>query len=330
MHSLWQQLAIRHLPYSAGMDTPYRLVRSPLHHELNIRGLRYHTLQWGDASLVTPSRPPLVMAHGWMDVAASFQFVVDALAAIEGPIRHVIALDWRGFGLTQTPAADCYWFPDYLGDLDAVLDALTGPGLPGAPVDLLGHSMGGNVVMTYAGVRPQRVRKLMNLEGFGMPRTQPQMAPTRYADWLDQLREPARFGNYDSLAAVAQRLRKTNPLLSAQRAAWLAPHWSRQSADGRWELLGDPAHKRINPVLHQVEETLECWKRIAAPVMWVEGERTDIGKWWSGRYSRDEFEARLAHVGGHVEKHKLADAGHMLHHDQPEELARRLADFLGP
>ncbi len=306
------------------METPYAVAREPAHRELAIRGLRYHTLHWGDSGLITPSRPPLILAHGWMDVAASFQFVVDALASLEGPTRYVIALDWRGFGLTQAPAADCYWFPDYLGDLDAVLAAVS----PGAPVDLLGHSMGGNIVMTYAGVRPQRVRKLVNLEGFGMPRTQPTMAPKRYADWLDQLREPAQFSTYVSLEAVAQRLRKTNPLLSAQRAAWLAPHWSRRRADGRWELLGDPAHKLINPVLHQVEETLECWKRIAAPVLWAEGERTDIGKWWSGRYSRDEFEARLGHVG-HVEKHKLADAGHMLHHDQPQELARRLAHFLG-
>ena len=56
------------------------------------------------------------MLHGWMDVAASFQFVVDALA----DDRHVLALDWRGFGLSDTPAADTYWFPDYLGDLELV------------------------------------------------------------------------------------------------------------------------------------------------------------------------------------------------------------------
>ena len=307
------------------MDSPYTLTREPAHRTLDIRGLRYHTLHWGDANLATPARPHLVMVHGWMDVAASFQFVVDALAAIEGPTRSVIALDWRGFGLTQAPAADCYWFPDYLGDLDAVLDAVS----PGQPVDLLGHSMGGNIVMLYAGVRPQRIRKLINLEGFGMPRSDATMAPKRYAKWLDELREPAVLSSYDDLDAVAHRLRKTNPLLSVQRSNWLAPHWSRRRADGRWEILGDPAHKRINPVLHQVAETLQCWTQIAAPVMWVEGERTDIGKWWSGRYSRDEFEARLAHVGK-VEKHRLANAGHMLHHDQPEELARRLAHFLGP
>ncbi len=305
------------------MNKPYTVLREPAHHHDTLRGLRYHTLHWGNPSLASASRPPLIMAHGWMDVGASFQFVVDALAALEGPVRYVIALDWRGFGLTQTPAADCYWFPDYLGDLDALLHLVS----PDAPVDLLGHSMGGNVAMTYAGVRPQRVRKLINLEGFGMPRTTPSTAPDRYAKWLDELREPARLRSYESVQAVAERLRKTNPRLPEERAAWLAPHWSRQQQDGQWELLGDPAHKRVNPVQHQVEESLACWKRITAPLLWVEGDRTDIGKSWSGRYTRDEFEARLAHVAS-VQKQRLMDAGHMLHHDQPEALARCISAFL--
>ncbi|MFZ2653032.1 MAG: alpha/beta hydrolase [Burkholderiaceae bacterium] len=306
------------------MDQAYQVTRAPTSHFEQIRGLRYHMLHWGDAKLATPSRPPLVLLHGWMDVAASFQFVVDALSALEGPTRWVIALDWRGFGLTQAPAADCYWFPDYLGDLDAVLEVVS----PGSAVDLLGHSMGGNIVMTYAGVRPQRIRKLINLEGFGMPRSEPRFAPKRYAKWMDELREPAELRTYDSLDAVAQRLRKTNTLLSEQRAAWLAQHWARQRADGRWEILGDPAHKRTNPVLHQVDETLECWKRITAPLLWVEGEHTDIAKWWGGRYTHEEFQARLGLVAK-VEQHRLAQAGHMLHHDQPQELARRLIGFLG-
>ena len=81
--------------------------------------------------------------------------------------RYVVAADWRGFGLSDPTPADCYWFADYLGDLDALIDHLS----PDAPIDLVGHSMGGNIVMSYAGVRPQRIRRLVNLEGFGMPQT---------------------------------------------------------------------------------------------------------------------------------------------------------------
>jgi pimeloyl-ACP methyl ester carboxylesterase len=307
--------------------TPQRAGRSVF---VSVRGLRYHLLAWGDTSLVTPQRPPLVMLHGWMDVAASFQFVVDAMQ----PDRYVIAIDLRGFGLTEVPDVDTYWFPDYLGDLEAVLDAVIEKEMPGQRVDLLGHSMGGNVAMIYAGVRPARIRRLVNLEGFGLPETKPQHAPKRFAIWLDELRTPARLRGYDSLEAVADRLRKTNPLLPPERAAWLAGQWSRRRADAdtarvEREILADPAHRRVNPILYRKEEVLECWRLIAAPVLWVEGDRTDMSKWWGDRYPRADFEARLGVVPD-VERVRIENAGHMLHHDQPEALARHMERFLSP
>lgn len=303
---------------------PYAPRRAARSEFTTLRGLRTHLNAWGDASLVAPGRPALVMLHGWMDVGASFQFVVDAM-----PVdRYVIAPDWRGFGETEAPAGDCYWFPDYLADLDALLDAL----LPGQPVDLVGHSMGGNIAMIYAGVRPQRVRRLVNLEGFGLPDARAEQAPARYAEWLAQLKEPRRLRAYASLDAVAERLRRTNPLLRPERAAWLAQHWSRcevNTASGatEWVLLADPAHKLTNPVLYRKDEVLACWKLISAPLLWVEGDRTDLAKWWGHRYSAQEFHQRLA-VVARVEKHRLSPAGHMLHHDQPEALAARLTAFL--
>jgi pimeloyl-ACP methyl ester carboxylesterase len=306
------------------MNPPAYVVRRAARSEfITVRGLRYHAWRWGDASLISAERPALVMVHGWMDVAASFQFVVDALHDLEGDRRCILALDWRGFGLSETPAADCYWYPDYLGDLDAALDALVAD----QPVDLLGHSLGGNTVMTYAGVCPERIRRLVNLEGFGMPQTQPDQAPPRYALWLKQLKEPARLLPYADVEGVAARLVRTNPLLRPERAAWLAPHWARRQPDGQWAILADPAHKRINPMLYQKDEMLECWRRITAPLLWVEGDRTQLKQWWGERYTRSEFETRLA-VVRQVEKHVLSPAGHMLHHDQPEALARHLKAFL--
>ncbi len=305
-------------------STPYIARRTSRSHFISARSLRHHVLQWGEPSMVTPERPALVMLHGWMDVAASFQFVVDALHTE----RLVLALDFRGFGLTETPAADSYWFPDYLGDLEAVLDSL----LPEQKFDLLGHSMGGNVAMLYAGVRPERIRKLVNLEGFGLPASTPAQAPKRYAQWLNELKAPLELRSYDSLEAVANRLRKTNPLLPEHRALWLAQHWSRQvkNADGSlgpFEILGDAAHKRVNPVLSQVPEVLAVWKQISAPVLWVEGDQTDVSRWWGTRYTKAEFHERLS-VVNQVEKRMLSPAGHMLHHDQPEALAALLEAFL--
>lgn len=288
-----------------------------------IRGLRYHLTTWGDEGLASPARPPLVLVHGWMDVGASYQFLVDALDALEGPVRWILAPDWRGFGQTQAQAADSYWFPDYLADLDALLRRL----VPDGPIDLLGHSMGGNVAMLYAGVRSERVRRLVNLEGFGLPRSQPEQAPQRLAQWLDQLQTPARLRPYASLEDVAQRLITSDPRLAPERARWLASHWARREDDGHYALRADPAHKHVNPVLYRVDEVLACWRRIRAPLLWVEGELTDTERWWGTRYSRAEFHERLNAVSS-VQRERLAGAGHMLHHDQPEALAALLQRFL--
>ncbi|HET9820294.1 MAG TPA: alpha/beta hydrolase [Burkholderiaceae bacterium] len=301
----------------------YRPARPAAARTLAVRGLAYHLNVWGDPDAATTQHPLLLMLHGWMDLGASFQFVVDALAAHEGAARCIVAPDWRGFGRSAAPGTDSYWFPDYLGDLDAIGDALS----PTHPFDLLGHSMGGNVVMGYAAVRPQRVRRLVNLEGFGLPATRPEEAGARIAQWLDELRQPQRLSGYDSLEAVAARLRRNNPRLPEVRARWLAAQWAAPDAAGRWQLRADAAHKRVNPVLYRVDETLALWQAIRAPLLWVEGEHTDLAQWWGARYSHAEFEQRLA-VVPQVERVRLADAGHMLHHDQPEALAEALARFL--
>jgi pimeloyl-ACP methyl ester carboxylesterase len=285
-----------------------------------IRNLNYHVRLWGQPS---GQRPPLVMVHGWMDVAASYQFVVDAFAQD----RYVIAPDWRGYGETRVENADNYWFPDYLADLDFLLDHYA----PGQPVDLVGHSMGGNVVMFYAGVRPGRIRRLVNLEGFGMPATRPAQAPGRTARWIDELKGLHRgetgLKAYDGPQGVAQRLMKTNPRLGQDKADWLARHWARPNAQGRWEILGDAAHKIVNAQLFRVDEVLEHYQRIGAPTLVVEASDNSLDQWWQGKYTLDELHERLRSVPD-LRRAVIQDAGHMLHHDQPAGLARLIEDFL--
>jgi len=268
-----------------------------------------------------------VLAHGWMDVAASWQFMVDAFSEAFVSQRPIIAMDWRGYGLTESPPTDSYWFPDYLADLDALMDALC----PELPIDLVGHSMGGNVVMMYAGTRPDRIRRLINLEGFGMAVTQPSQAPTRMAQWLDELKAQRAGSNelkpYSDAAGVAARLMKTNRRLSQDKADWLAQHWAHPGTDGQWRILGDAAHKVVNPYLFRVEEALAMYKRIAAPVLAIEAADDSLTDWWKGRYTLAEFHERLQSVPT-LEKATVQDAGHMLQHDQPQALANLLENFL--
>ncbi|MES2536879.1 MAG: alpha/beta hydrolase [Pseudomonadota bacterium] len=282
---------------------------------ITVRGLRYHIRHWGNEGA-----PKLFMTHGWMDVSASFQFMVDCLQRD----WHVIAPDWRGYGLTDRVAADTYWFPDYMGDLDVILDHYS----PDEPVNLLGHSMGGNVVSVYAGVRPARIKKLINLEGIGMPATRPEDAPGRYVKWLDGLRTPPAMRPYATQAAVAARLQKNNPRLTDERAAFLSGHWAAQNAAGMWEILGDPAHRLVNPVLYRLEETFACWKAITAPVLWVEAEHIENWRWLDASADPGVEIKRRREIMPNPTVVNLKGAGHMVHHDQPEALAKVIEEFL--
>ncbi len=293
----------------------YSPVKPSSVHTLTVRGLQYQIRTWGNRSA-----RPLIMLHGWMDVSASFQFLVDQL-------RHdwyVIAPDWRGYGGSSWSHSDSYWFADYLADLDQLLDQIEQQLGIKQPLDMLAHSMGGNVAMLYAGIRPQRIARLVNLEGYGMPATRANQAPARYATWLDQLKEGQSLRPYDSLQAVAARLRKTNPRLSEPFALWLATFWATPQDNGQYALAADPAHKAISPMLYRVEEVLACWRNITAPVLLVESTEQDEFH----QFTRSaKYRERLLAVA-HLQCVTIEQAGHMLHHDQPAIVAQLAEQFL--
>lgn len=278
---------------------------------IDVRGLRYHVRRWGE-----PDAPKLFMLHGWMDVSASFQFTVDALRGN----WQVLAPDWRGFGLSEW-ATNGYWFPDYVADLDHLLAALS----PDEPVTIVGHSMGGNIAGLYAGVRPQRVSRLLLAEGFGMPPTVPAQAPKRLLKWLDQIVQPPTLRPYASLQAVAERLLANTPGLGQERARFLAPHWAQEVSAGRYELRADPTHKTVNPVLYRYEEAIEIWKRIRAPVLWIHS-----GTDWVKRFLKEDEQLleRYRTSYAQLTECSIEDASHMMHHDQPAAFARVIEDYL--
>jgi pimeloyl-ACP methyl ester carboxylesterase len=295
-------------------------LKVPTSHRLALRGLAHHVLTWGD-----PAAPKLFLLHGWMDVGASFQFLVDALARD----WYAIAPDLRGYGRSDWQPQG-YWFADYVADLEALVDALA----PGEKVDLVGHSLGGNVAMMYAGVRPARVRRLVSLEGFGIPAQSPDVAPKKIAAWLDALASGPEFAPYANLDAVADRLQKTNPRLPRDKALFLAGHWAEVGIDGRARLRSDPRHKLPFPSAYRLDETIAVWRRIEAPTLWVAAADSTILKWLhdttegnAGADGLDGVRSRMANVRD-ARLAVIADAGHMLHHDQPAAAAAAIETFL--
>ena len=284
---------------------------------VTVRGVRLHVRRWGN-----PDAPTLFMLHGWMDVAASFQFVVDALVGD----WQVIAPDARGFGLSDWPVAEKggghYWFQEYLADLDALLDRYA----PTGEVNLVGHSMGANVVCLYAGVRPERVRRVVDLEGFGLPPSKPSQLPRRLASWLDDMREPPALRHYATLDDVAARLIKTNARLAPERARFLAQHWSKPDGEGGYMLLADPAHKIRGPLLYRLDEVMAVWANVRAKVLHVEAAASPTLAALAGSIPLDEFKARFKALADWREQ-IIEDAGHMVHHDQPEQVAALIEAF---
>lgn len=293
------------------MTQPYVPRRPPLAQELSIRGLRHHLTAWPGTD-----REPLVLLHGWMDTGDTFQFLVDELTER----RRCVAPDLRGFGRSEWPA-DGYWFPDYLADLDALLDHHS----PDGPATLVGHSMGANVAMLYAGIRPGRVRRVVCIEGFGMRRTSPADAPERYREWLRQLREPPEFAAFPSIEAFAHLLARRNPRLPPERAAYVAQAWAARQPDGSVRVRSDPAHKRVYPVLYRREEAEACWSEITAPVLYVVAGASEF----LPRIGEEAGAAHMARIVRRLEACTIEDAGHMVHHERPERLAEAIEAFLG-
>ena len=290
----------------------YRVLRAPRHETLRIRGIEIHLTRWGP---LLDSASPAFLLHGWLDTGDTFQFMVDAFRRD----RPLVALDWRGFGRSEWPQQG-YWFPDYLGDLDALLDRLS----PGVPAQLIGHSMGGNIANTYAGLRPERVRCVINLEGFGLARTSPAQAPARLRTWLDQLKREPTVKDYASFEELAAVIRFRYPRFSDEQAGVVANAWGTLGADGRVRLAGDPRHHWVNPILYKREDTEACWRELRAPLLMLVGEESDA----LAKLGADGTEQAFRAIFPHMQYARVAGAGHMLHIERPDVVAPLVESFL--
>lgn len=288
----------------------------PRNVQIQANGLAHHLLEWAPISTST-SLPTVVLVHGFMDAATSWDRVAPTLAE-RG--HRVLAPDMRGFGTgPRAPAGSYYHFADYVGDLAAVLAAVA----PSEPLALVGHSMGGTITTLFAGAFPERVVRFANLEGLGPPDNGWEIAPVRMRRWIQQVattppREEPSLPTEEAFARLASSHPRVSQATLRERFAQLAEDVG--VVDGvprvRWRF--DPLHRTTSPTPFFAKTFIEFAKRIACPVLFVSGGPTG--------FHVDDEEDRLA-AFQRLTRETLEGAGHMLHWTRPTELAALLADF---
>lgn len=251
-----------------------------------------------------------------MDSSPTFQFVVDALKKS----WHIIAPDWRGYGASEWLSRP-YWFHDYYADLDYLLEHFSKE----KPARIVGHSMGANIASTYAGVRPERIAQLVMLDFLGLKPDNNAEAPTLIGSWLEAIQDQPKPRTYPDYESLTNRLMAANPRLSETKATFLSRTVSRIRPDGQIEMACDPWHKIPSPVPYRVEDSKAIWRKIEAPVLMIVADNGFIHQRFSN--DTDEFRSRIENFSN-VHVVTISNSGHNVQHDQPEQVASALEEFL--
>ncbi|MBI4522862.1 MAG: alpha/beta hydrolase [Deltaproteobacteria bacterium] len=292
-------------------------MKEPHDHFIHVRGLKIHYLEWGERN-----GEPLILVHGWRDHARSWDFFVAALRERYGNQPWIIAPDCRGHGDSGWVGAGGYYhFPDYVMDLDCLIEHLQVSHL-----SLIGHSMGGTISFLYSGTFPSRVKKLVLIEGIGPLGMAFSDAPARMEKFLSEM-QAIRQGNieyqsfeYPSFEEAARRLQKINPRLGREKALLVARWGMRQTPSGKWVWKFDPLHRATSPQPFYSAQAMEFFRRIQCPVLIVQGKE-------SRQTPRPDTEERLSAIT-HQTVAVVSDAGHMVHQDNPRALAEVVVPFL--
>src|SRR5260370_4766539 len=272
------------------------------------QGLRLHFTDWGN-----PSAPPLILSHGGLDHARSWDHLARALRTN----FHVVAPDLRGHGSSAWATGSSYSLADHVYDLTCLVKAA---GFE--QVALVGFSMGGMVSWTYAGAFPKEVPRLVVLDGvttFRARRVKP--ADVRIADWAGDLDKFAqrKIHRYASVADGAERILHRNPRLTRAQAMHLATHGLKQNADGSYSWKFDPYLRGRAPYRLSLEDHVGLWSRIVCPTLLVSASES---------FLPDPEKAGVMQHFGNAELAKIAGAGHWLQHDKPDEVRELIERFL--
>lgn len=301
-----------HFPDPLNEQTEHLGSPGPASHFFTSLRTRLHYVDWGNRSA-----PTLILVHGAFDHARSWDWTARTLASD----FHVIAPDLRGHGDSAWSTEGTYAMADYVYDLAQLVELVSHD-----KVLLVGHSLGGSVALRYAALFPERVERLVAIEGLGLsPETlkarSARPAPDRWREWIKERRASARKASrhYPTLEAAVGRMRERNDHLSGEQALHLTAHGVNRNEDGSYGWKFDPYLRQLPPQDMTDQDLPEFWNRIECPVLLCLG----LDSWASNpvKDGRADYfqDARLV---------EFAQAGHWLHHDQFDAFLAELRAFL--
>ena len=281
----------------------------PISHYYYSHRLRLHFWDWGQ-----DGKPALILVHGGLDHARNWDWVARALREQ----FHVYAVDLRGHGNSQWATGALYSIAEHILDLSALADIINA-----FPIYLVGHSLGGIIVSLYAGVYPDRVKKVVSIEGLGPPlgHKAHRPAPERMRSWIETMREREHRGPrpYPSLDAAVARMKEANPHLSEEVARHLTLHGTNWNADGSLVWKFDNYARSFAPYGQNLQDMKEVFGQITCPVLLFWGAES-----WAPDPETDE---RAAAIQNHRVV-KVNNAGHWVHHDQLDIFLTETLAFL--
>lgn len=278
----------------------------PRHEYYESQRIRLHYAVWGDGE-----KPPLLLIHGGQDHCRNWDFVASQLIAS----YTLYAPDLRGHGDSGWAIGGMYSLPEFVYDISILANSLP------HPLAVIGHSLGGAIALQYAGTLPDRVSRVVAIEGWGPPMIEEQAAHVRMRHWIGHMhemerRKPRRYGTREE---ATKRMIEANPHLTAEMARHLTLHGTRMNEDGTFSWKFDNYVRIRSPYQFNLEDAMDIWGQIVAPTLLIKGAESwapDPEK--SGRVSSIRDRRTVV----------IEDAGHWVHHDQLDAVMDVILGFL--
>jgi pimeloyl-ACP methyl ester carboxylesterase len=281
----------------------------PTSHYFYSQRLKLHYVDWGNGG-----KPLMIMVHGGRDHCRNW----DWMALEFRKHYHVIAPDLRGHGDSDWAIGSPYAMIDYVVDLAQLISAIDQP-----PLTLIGHSLGGAIVLQYTGVFAEKVKQVVAIEGLGPPPEMISQAPAyeRMRNWVAAMQALARRNvrEYDSIEEALARMRAENPHLSPEQARHLTIHGTRRNENGTYSWKFDNYVRATSPYQFNLKDAEEIWSEIKCPTLLMRGSESWTMQWEKYERMRAFRNARLV---------TIRNAGHWVHHDRLEEALQVISDFL--